>query len=550
MIQTLSDLSDEEISCLASQNDTDLQLLATDMKTMLKVLGVTPWNTNKNDFQKCLEKYPELLSDAYCRQTLRDLKTKLEKDLWSARFDICGKYTFVVPDLYAFCERLFLGIKNPRGLLQDGEVYCKLFQNGEKLDCLRSPHLYIEHPIRVNRTDINWFDTNAIYVSCHDLISRVIQCDWDGDKLLVTNNKTLIEAAERNIKKYDVVPLFYNMGKANAELLTQETLFKGLLLAYNGGNIGAPSNDITKIWNRGEVNAEALKVVKWLVMEVNFIIDYSKTLYKPKRPEWVHEIITKYTKDKVPYFFQYAKKKSLEQVKENTDCVVDRIRGLYPQRKLNFNFKIENIGRFDYKVLMHNPDTEFKPDAAEKFKEVTSNLCFNSVEDRNMYSYLAVYAQAKDLILSGFDFDEFKIVDSIILDLFAYRKTPTKKAFWTLFGDIVYQNICNNINENFVQCPRCHKRFYKNNVRQIYCKKCQGYQKKKSKIIVCCYCGVEFKAKGSSRQLFCDKCNDLKEKIIIEKVIREERKNKLNTKAKKQFITRIKRFYNHVCCVL
>lgn len=511
MIQTLSDLSDDEIRHLAVQNDEDIQLLATDMHTMLKVFGVTSWNTNKNAFQKCLEKYPELLSDAYSRQTLRDIKTKLENDLWSARFAINGKYTFVIPDLYAFCERLFLHKENSQGLLRDGEVCCKLFQNGEKLDCLRSPHLYIEHPIRVNKTDISWFETNAIYVSCRDLISRIVMCDYDGDKLLVTNNKTLINAAERNIFKFDVVPLFYNMGKANAEILTPDTLFKGLLLAYNGGNIGAPSNDITKIWNSGVIDEEALKVVKWLVMEVNFIIDYSKTLYKPKRPDWVNDNIVKYTKEKAPYFFQFAKKKSIDQVRKETNCVVDRIKSLYSKRKLNFNFKIENIGRFDYKTLMHNPKTEFKPEVAEKFKDVTSNLCFNHVDDRNMYNYLAVYEKAKEDILD-FGYDEFEIIDSIILNLFVNRKTPMKKAFWTLFGDVVYQNICNNIAENYIQCGKCHKRFYRNNTRQIYCKKCQGYQKKKTKTIVCCDCKTKFKAKGNSRRLLCDKCIELKRK--------------------------------------
>ena len=177
MIQTLSDMSDEEIKQLAENNDKDLTNLASDMKTMLRVFGATPWNKNKTYFQRCLEKYPELLSDTYSRKTLRDLKVKLEKDLWSARFNIGGKYTFVIPDLYAFCEWLFLGIKKPQGILKDGEVCCRLFADGDKLDCLRSPHLYVEHPIRINNTDNGWFDTNAIYISCHDFISRIVQCD-------------------------------------------------------------------------------------------------------------------------------------------------------------------------------------------------------------------------------------------------------------------------------------------------------------------------------------------------------------------------------------
>lgn len=96
---------------------------------------------------------------------------------------------------------------------------------------------------------------------------------FDGDKLLVTNNSTLINAAERNNIEKDIVPLFYVMSKANAEILTPATLYKGLLLAYNGGNIGAPSNDITKIWDSGVITEEQLTVVKWLCAEVNYTID-------------------------------------------------------------------------------------------------------------------------------------------------------------------------------------------------------------------------------------------------------------------------------------
>lgn len=177
MIQTLSDMTDNEIKQLAKNNDNDIVNCSSDLKTMLKVFGAVKWNKNKTGLQKCLEIYPELLNDTYCRQTLRDLKVKMEKDLWSARFEIGGKYTFVIPDLYAFCEWLFLDIKNPKGLLKSNEVCCRLFKNDESLDCLRSPHLYLEHAVRQNNTKNNWFNTNAIYISCQDLISIIVMCD-------------------------------------------------------------------------------------------------------------------------------------------------------------------------------------------------------------------------------------------------------------------------------------------------------------------------------------------------------------------------------------
>lgn len=506
MIQTLSDLSDDEIKSLANLNDKDLNNLSKDMGTMLRVFGAVSWNNNKDSFQKCLEKYPELLSDAYSRQTLREIKNKLEKELWSARFNIEGKYTFVIPDLYAFCEWLFLKQENPQGLLKDGEVCCKLFNNGEKLDCLRSPHLFIEHPIKKNNTNIEWFSTNAIYISCHDFISRIVQCDFDGDRLLVTNNKTLVEAAERNNKEKNIVPLFYVMSKAKAEVLSSENIYKGLITAYTGGNIGEISNSITKIWNSGEITDEKLKVIKWLVMINNFVIDFAKTLYKPEIPAEVEKIISKYTKSKVPAFFMYAKKKTNKQVKSISDSSVDRIHKIYKKRNLNYNFKQDNIGVFDYKVLMNNPDTVFVQEVADRFKKVSSTLKFNKTDDKKFYNKFAVYEKAKNEIME-LGYDEKTVVDILIIDLFYNRKIPKKKAFWTLFGDTVYENICKNIADNFVMCNRCHKRFYRERPTQKYCFRCQGYQKQRVKTITCCDCGREFEVDARNMtKTRCDKC--------------------------------------------
>ena len=508
MIQTLSDLEDNELDELAEENVRDIRAMASDMRTMLKIFGAVSWNKNKNGLQKCLEKYPELLSDVYCRQTLKDIKAKLEKELWSARFNIGAKYTFVIPDLYAFCEHLFLGIKNPNGLLKNGEVCCKLYRNGEQLDCLRSPHLYMEHCIRENNTTYDWFDTKAIYVSCHDMISKVVMCDWDGDKLLISNNRSLINAALRNIEKFNIVPLYYNMSKANAEEINPQNLFKGLRLAYTGGNIGSPSNDITKIWNIGEMTEEKLNVIKWLVMEVNFTIDYAKTLYKPKRPDSANNIIKKYTKAKVPYFFKYAKDKKDKQVERISECVVDRISEKYPVKKLNFNFKNSNIGKFDYKVLMDNPNVERNDKIIELYKKETNHLNFNSKidkmnGDKSMNSFLYVIQQAKENILnSGYTVSE--IVDNLILELFVNKKSVKKKAFWVLFGNEVFENISKNLNNNFVQCEKCKKRFYRKSAHQKYCDKCSD---SKIKTIVCKDCGKSFAIPIRSQKIRCDTCN-------------------------------------------
>ena len=77
--------------------------------------------------------------------------------------------------------------------------------------------------------------------------------------------------AKRNME--GVNPLYYEMKKAKAEIITNEAIFNGLKLAFTGGKIGGISNDITKIWNSGEITEESLNAVRWLCMETNFTID-------------------------------------------------------------------------------------------------------------------------------------------------------------------------------------------------------------------------------------------------------------------------------------
>ena len=93
----------------------------------------------------------------------------------------------------------------------------------------------------------------------------------DGDKSLVVADETIVNAAKRNTR--GIVPLYYEMAKAGAHPLTPENIYSSMILAFTGGNIGAISNQITKIWNSGTV--DNLDTVKLLCLENNFTIDQS-----------------------------------------------------------------------------------------------------------------------------------------------------------------------------------------------------------------------------------------------------------------------------------
>ncbi len=182
MLQTLPDLTDEELLELSAETRRRLKCVSSDRATMLQVFGATKENDRKSPFQESLYLYPELLQDEYTRDTLRDVRKSIERASWAGRLDVDGYYSFLIPDMYAFCQWLFLGDKEPSGLLENGEIHCSLFEPGQELDCLRSPHLYVEHCIRRNVAGADpeykrWFVTDGVYTSAHDLISKVLQFD-------------------------------------------------------------------------------------------------------------------------------------------------------------------------------------------------------------------------------------------------------------------------------------------------------------------------------------------------------------------------------------
>lgn len=185
MLQTLTDITDEEIEQLTSVSANRIQNICNSEETIKDILGITPYNLHPTPFQEAVKIYPALLNDSYATDVLREIKDSLLKKYRSGKLEIEGKYTFVLPDFYAACEYWFGHIENPKGLLQDGEVFCWLTRKAGKVDCLRSPHLYKEHAVRFNianqvygdrATEIRrWFTTNGIYTSTHDLISKILQ---------------------------------------------------------------------------------------------------------------------------------------------------------------------------------------------------------------------------------------------------------------------------------------------------------------------------------------------------------------------------------------
>lgn len=501
MLQSLVDITEDEILEIAKPSVDRLTSITDSVRNIQAAFGVTPYNTHKTSFQKSIELYPDLLNDAYVKHYLREIKDSMIKRFKAGKLKVQGKYTFLMPDFYAACQHWFLGEEDPCGLLENGEVFCWLFRRDDELDCLRSPHLFNEHAIRRNtaysgnekQEEIRkWFTTDAIYTSCKDMISKVLQFDVDGDKALVVSDRTLIRVAKRNIEKFDIVPLYYNMRKAESVQLSNQTIYDGLNAAFTGSNIGQYSNNISKIWNSDvfssgsdEEKREAINVIKLLCMENNFVIDRAKTLYMPVRPKEIKKLVVQFTKEDVPHFFKYAKDKEDWQVAKITNSLVNRLEKMIPNPRINCR-KL-GLNKIDHTLMVTNPDMVCKveftdhgrvmkegtdplivkyndlykeygfaiKDAAMKEKMFSADVLKNSeVKERIRYQQIISRIRTE---LSKFGYTDTEIVDILVKYLYDIKDDTHKMILWICYGDLIYENLKRHLKlkTKEIQCVDC-----------------------------------------------------------------------------------------------
>lgn len=442
MLQTLTNITDDETDLLTQKSVERIGNVCNSKDTMMDILGITPYNTNMTAFQKAVKMYPALLNDSYAKDVIREVKNSLLKKYRSGKLEVNGKYTFLLPDFYAACEYWFGHINTPTGLLSDKEVFCWLFKRYEKLDCLRSPHLYKKHAIRFNVANEvygdrskyirEWFTTDGIYASTHDLISKILMYDVDGDKSLVVADRDFIRIAERNMN--GIVPLYYNMRKAEPTQLNNKNIYAGLNAAFTGGNIGIYSNNISKIWNDDVFisgtdveKSEAIDCVKRLCCQNNFVIDYAKTLYKPEFPHEINEQIAKYTNCKLPAFFEYAKDKEKSQVKKRNESFVNKIYERIPNKPINTRgLKLDSI---NYKHMMSNLQIICSKEVSDLYDELNKQYRYMiNMKDEYIDNLRYIACKIRDEF-SKFGYSEETITDMLVEYLYGKGKRY-KQLLW------------------------------------------------------------------------------------------------------------------------
>jgi hypothetical protein len=243
------------------------------------------------------------------------------------------------------------------------------------------------------------------------------------------------------------------------------------------------------MWN-GENPNSKLKTIAQITALNNFTIDGAKTLLVPKVPDDIENDM-KESNGKLPYFFQFAKDKDKENVKDKNSSTVNRICNEIETNVIdNYKYDFSKLGKFNVRYLVSNKWTsidtksEKSQQIIEKYEEIDKekNRMFMKAknnkqeEDKVAPSIYDICRNEFNTYLKEIEID-FNIASDILIKYYFGEKKGTKKTLLlNLFGENILNNLDNNLKDKtFGFCQCCGERFDKktSNSPQKYCDECQ-----------------------------------------------------------------------------
>lgn len=183
-----------------------------------------------------------------------------------------------------------------------------------------------------------------------------------------------------------------------------------------------------------------------------------------------------------------------------------------------FDFKKKQLGKFDYKKLMHNPDVQIDDNARDVIKQyldVVKRIGDYNIgisDERNRYVE-TIKGIRRDLSSYG---DDVYITDVLVHHLFGVKKSIHKAVLWEAYGDVIYQNLLDNHAGDQRMCPRCGARFTPIHPNQFMCSQCAKDGRRLPREIhkaYCVDCGKLFQP-DSLRQTRCPVCQWIHENPV------------------------------------
>lgn len=482
-------MTQERIKNLCKLTIDKINEAKTKPEVALEIMGIdlTDDNVELDAMKASVVAYPQMLQDVSVRKAIESNIESQRKKAMSGKPLIRGFYNYICPDLYAACEHWFLGAENPTGLIPSNCVYNSFYDDKvevEEVCCLRSPHLSdCEHGIRtLVKTDEckKWFHGMDTVISTHDLLTKILQCDVDGDECLVVHDRVFIDLVDR-----DKLPLYYEMRKGESVPVNNENIKKCLHNSFQNSVIGQISNALTKHLNAQE--EPDLEFVRYMTSFNNFCIDFPKSQYMPNLPQ-DYELLFEELKTEeslFPYFFKYAKDKVSRNCCEYADDENSNVNRI---SKYIMNETKSNKGNIwkddtdkeqeessDKEKSVFNPEY-FQTDSikvdrqSKEYEQLCKVLAKLKIEDTSKNrKRIREKCGEKEAKILGYDafyhyccgeilkvIDDRKKVAAYLVDMEYHQeafKETSKEILWNCFGDILYENLCENLEKDPKDIP-------------------------------------------------------------------------------------------------
>lgn len=342
------DLDDDDIEELIAPTMNEIRdVLGGDWRKtvlFLKGAGLNAENISRidDDFAKALMIDPRMVNDPFVQSTIYQLIRNRINEAKVGVLKIHGNYSIVSGDPYTLCQSIFR--LELTGLLKDGEIYNKYWADRgvDRLACFRAP-MTCHNNIRLVRPADNeqvryWYQymtTCTIFNSWDTAASALNGCDFDGDLVMLTDNKVLVN------KLQPLPALMCAQRRATKRVPTEDDFIRSNIESF-GNDIGQTTNWITSMF---EVRARFEKDTKEYDT-LSYRIRCGQ-LYQQNAIDKAKGIVCK----PMPrlWYDRHAANKSEDDAKFQRNIVADKkpyfMRYIYPMLNKQYNTYIKNTDK-------------------------------------------------------------------------------------------------------------------------------------------------------------------------------------------------------------
>ena len=342
------DLDDNDIEELISPTMNEIRdVLGGDWRKtvlFLKGAGLNADNIGRidDDFIKAIMIDPRMVDDPFVQSTIYQLIRNRINEAKVGVLKVHGNYSIVSGDPYTLCQSVF-GLELT-GLLKDGEIYNQYWadRGADRLACFRAP-MTCHNNIRLVRPADNeqvryWYQymtTCTIFNSWDTAASALNGCDFDGDLVMLTDNKVLVN------KLQPLPALMCAQRRATKRVPTEEDFIRSNIESF-GNDIGQTTNWITSMFEvraRFEKGSEEYDTLSYRIRcgqlyQQNAIDKAKGIVCKPMPRLW---------------YDRHAANKSEGDAKFQRSIVADKkpyfMRYIYPMLSKQYNTYIKNTDK-------------------------------------------------------------------------------------------------------------------------------------------------------------------------------------------------------------